>query len=200
MRLSERFAQHCGKWRACTACPLHQNAHKKALHRGDLPAKILMVGEGPGSYEDYKGQPFSGPAGRLLNAMIDDAKGRLREEGIDVDPVTIGITNIVACMPLDDHGKIRKPSKKEAVACSLRLKEVIEMSKPKVIVTIGEPAKQHLSSDLWKGKRLHILHPAAILRLDDKKSGTEFDESQIVPIKGATLRIVQAMKIALGIG
>src|SRR5262252_321323 len=62
--------------RTCKACDLWRNATQTVFGEGPSPARVMFVGEQPGDSEDRAGHPFVGPAGRLL----DDV---LQEVGID---------------------------------------------------------------------------------------------------------------------
>ena len=54
----------------CTMCPLCQTRHNVVFGVGPTDAEILFVGEGPGEQEDLTGEPFVGPAGKLLDDML----------------------------------------------------------------------------------------------------------------------------------
>ena len=58
--------------------------------QGDPRADLMLVGEGPGAEEDARGLPFVGPAGELLNRIIE-AIGLRRED--------VYIANTVKCRP-----------------------------------------------------------------------------------------------------
>ena len=74
----------------CRACPLSRNRTNTVPGVGNPQARIVLVGEGPGAREDQSGQPFTGPAGKLLDRMLLNA-GIARNE--------LFITNIVKCRP-----------------------------------------------------------------------------------------------------
>lgn len=148
-----RYRDHKERWQYCTACPLHENRHRICLLRGKLPADVLFIGEAPGSGENTLGKPFVGPAGDLLQHMIDVSL-------TDVQ-YTYAMTNLVACMPVDEeHGgdKTRPPTAEEVQACSERLLEAIRMVKPKLIIAVGKRAADLEHTTHW------IPHPASILR------------------------------------
>ena len=92
-------------------------------------ADVMLVGEGPGDNEDKTGIPFSGPAGQLLNAMLEEA-------GLERDDLYI--TNIVKCRP---NGN-RVPTLVEVSICKPWLARQIEIISPLIIVAIGNPAVQ----------------------------------------------------------
>ena len=74
----------------CTMCPLCQTRHNVVFGVGPTDAEILFVGEGPGEQEDLTGEPFVGPAGKLLDDML-----RI----IDLGRHNCYIANIVKCRP-----------------------------------------------------------------------------------------------------
>ena len=75
---------------ACTQCPRCQTRHNVVFGVGPEDAEVLFIGEGPGEQEDLKGEPFVGPAGRLLDEMLTI---------IDLSRETCYIANIVKCRP-----------------------------------------------------------------------------------------------------
>ncbi|WP_086785999.1 uracil-DNA glycosylase family protein, partial [Streptomyces caniscabiei] len=54
----------------CRGCPLHEDATQTVFGKGDGSARLLLVGEQPGDQEDRQGEPFVGPAGRLLRRAL----------------------------------------------------------------------------------------------------------------------------------
>ena len=57
----------CG---SCTRCGLCETRHNVVFGVGKETADVMLVGEGPGEQEDLKGEPFVGPAGKLLDDML----------------------------------------------------------------------------------------------------------------------------------
>ena len=74
----------------CRGCSLAQTRHKLVFGVGNVQAEVMLIGEGPGEQEDLKGIPFVGPAGKLLDDML---------EMIDLDRQKVYIANIVKCRP-----------------------------------------------------------------------------------------------------
>src|SRR3954464_643944 len=81
--------QRRGLWKAAT---------QTVFGAGDPSARIMLVGEQPGDVEDRAGEPFVGPAGRLL-------RDALAEAGIDADRVYL--TNVVKHFKWRPQGKRR---------------------------------------------------------------------------------------------
>lgn len=171
--------QHLQKWRSCTACELHKGRHNVVLCRGTVPCDILFVGEAPGGSEDSLGEPFVGPAGHLMNQMID-------QSAIALGGFSFALTNLVACIPLGEDGnKTAEPEKEHIAACAGRLREFTHLCQPKGIMLVGRLAEKHSANYLshavvgagdWLGDRLlefqEITHPAAILRNPAQRNHT----------------------------
>ena len=116
----------------CTRCGLcHGRAHT-VFGVGDGRAKWLFIGEGPGQSEDQVGEPFVGPAGKLLDNMLA-AIGVKRGENAY-------IANIVKCRPTNDEGHDRSPSAEEIAACLPYLQRQIALIQPTVLVALGKTA------------------------------------------------------------
>jgi uracil-DNA glycosylase len=168
-----------GAWREaaahCRACGLWKNATQTVFGEGRRTAKVVFVGEQPGDKEDIAGEPFVGPAGRVLDEALQAA-------GIDRE--TVYVTNAVKHFKWRPAGKRRlheKPTRSEIAACRLWLDAEIEILKPQVVVCLGATAAQALISPKFKvtqqrGKLIpstlapHVMatvHPSSILRAPD---------------------------------
>jgi uracil-DNA glycosylase family 4 len=158
------WQQHVEKWSTCTDCDACRNRNKVVLFRGSIPNSILFVGEAPGPSENSIGKVFCGPAGKLLDELIEKAfEGRQN--------VKYGLTNLVACLPQgDERRKFGEPTDDSIKACQPRLVECIELCQPKVIIAVGKLAEKWLPK-ITKVKIVPIIHPAAILRCDLSQRG-----------------------------
>jgi DNA polymerase len=96
----------------------------------ELPS-ILIVGEAPGEDESIAEEPFVGLAGQLLNKLLNNA-------GLKRDSILIA--NVVNCRPTlnNEWKKNRPPSRTEIKACQGWLFKQIEVTKPKLIFTLGK--------------------------------------------------------------
>ena len=74
----------------CTRCSLCQTRKNVVFGVGPKNADIMFIGEGPGEQEDLQGEPFVGPAGKLLDDMLSI---------IDLNRHNCYIANIVKCRP-----------------------------------------------------------------------------------------------------
>jgi len=147
---------------ACSDCPLYLNRGRTVPGEGPQNAKIMLVGEAPGSNEDKQGRPFVGAAGHFLEELL--ALATLRREDVY-------ITNTVKCRPLNN----RDPLNTEKAACRKYLDRQIEVISPKVVVTLGRHSmtsflpNETISKVRGKPKRLNgitlfpVYHPAAAL-------------------------------------
>ncbi len=116
---------------ACKRCPLYQTRNLPVIGQGSLDAKIMFCGEAPGYWEDQKGLPFSGAAGRVLDELLHSA-GIKREE--------VYISNLLKCRPPQN----RDPRPEEISACFPYLERQIEIIKPKVISPLGRYSMKYI--------------------------------------------------------
>lgn len=116
----------------CTKCDLCRSRTKTVFGTGDEKAKWLFVGEGPGRNEDLQGEPFVGPAGKLLDNMLLAMSLKRGENAY--------IANIVKCRPTGPDGRDRAPTAEEAAACRPYLDRQIALLKPELIVALGKTA------------------------------------------------------------
>jgi DNA polymerase len=116
----------------CPACNLCKTRIKTVFGVGDIEADWLFVGEAPGAEEDRKGEPFVGPAGKLLDNMLAAIQLKRGEN--------VYISNVLKCRPPDN----RDPHGEEVMQCDPYLKRQVELIKPKLIVALGKFAAQSL--------------------------------------------------------
>ncbi len=153
----------------CKKCRLCTNRTNIVLGEGNINAKIMFIGEGPGADEDKQGVPFVGKAGQLMNKAFQ-ALGINREE--------IYIANIVKCRPPSN----RVPEEDEAQACLNYLRNQVVLIKPEIIVLLGSTALKNILGKEYgitavRGKWMEkngikympTWHPAALLRDENKK-------------------------------
>jgi len=160
----------------CRECPLWRGATQTVFGEGPARAKLMLVGEQPGDREDLEGHPFVGPAGRLLDAALDE---------LGLDRKAIYVTNAVKHFKYELRGKRRMhktPAQREVEACNHWLDAEIAAVRPDAIVALGATAARALlgrpvavtrERGQWikreDGCRVLItLHPSALLRLHDE--------------------------------
>ena len=122
----------------CTLCPLSKSRKKAVPGEGDPKARIMLVGEAPGSSEDLQGRPFVGAAGKFLETLLF---------GIGLSREKVFICNIVKCKP----PRNRPPRPLEVQTCTPYLERQMEIIKPKVLVTLGSCSTAYIFS------RAHLL-------------------------------------------
>ncbi|MCG2577645.1 uracil-DNA glycosylase [Dechloromonas sp. XY25] len=166
------LAKRVAECRLCTLCEQRKLA---VLGVGDTAPDYLFIGEGPGSEEDARGEPFVGQAGKLLDSMLaalDIARGN-----------RVYIANAVKCRPPGN----RTPEAAEMAACWPYLERQIALLKPKIIVLLGKAAVHAVLHDdkslaSLRGQRFEYAgipvvvtyHPAYLLRnLPDKAKAWE---------------------------
>ena len=120
-----------GEVRNCTKCALSGSRTQTVFGETNPDADLLFIGEGPGEEEDRTGRPFVGRAGELLTKMIV-AMGLTRQD--------VYICNMVKCRPPGN----RAPAPEEVRACWDYLIRQLQIIRPRVIVTMGNPATQNL--------------------------------------------------------
>ncbi len=116
----------------CQACGLCERRRNTVFGVGDRQADWLIVGEAPGEQEDLQGEPFVGPAGKLLDNM-------LRAIGLDREN-QVYIANVLKCRPPGN----RNPEPAEVAQCEPFLRRQVALLQPKIILAMGRFAVQSL--------------------------------------------------------
>ena len=156
----------------CTRCKLHSTRRSIVFGVGAEDAPLMFVGEAPGEQEDRRGEPFVGPAGELLDKMIE-AMGWRRQD--------VYIANTLMCRPPNN----RNPQPDELAQCMPFLHAKLATIGPRIIVALGRPAANNLLGtdapiSALRGKfhnRMGLkvmptFHPAYLLREPDRKRDT----------------------------
>lgn len=116
----------------CQRCKLAKLGRSQVVFGvGNPHASIMFVGEAPGFYEDQKGEPFVGAAGKLLNDLLQSA---------NLSRDQIYIANVIKCRPPNN----RDPEPDEVEICKPFLLQQIQMIRPKLVCTLGNWATQTL--------------------------------------------------------
>ena len=163
----------------CRCCSLGETRHNLVFGVGNAQAEVMLIGEGPGEQEDLQGVPFVGPAGKLLDDML---------EMIDLDRQKVYIANIVKCRPPNN----RDPLNVEQDACIGWLRRQTALLRPKVIVCLGRIAAKVIIKEDFRITAEHgqwfersgvqmtaIYHPSALLRDVSKRPETFVDLKSI---------------------
>jgi DNA polymerase len=162
----------------CTRCQLHYSRKKSVPGEGPPTSEVMLIGEGPGFYENEQGRPFVGAAGKYLDELL--AKGGVKRE-------EVFITNVVKCRPPGN----RDPLPEELAACNEYLERQIEAINPRIIVTLGRYSmgkfllnariSEAHGQPVWQRGRLIVpmYHPAAALHQPALKATLERDFSRL---------------------
>ncbi len=159
----------------CQGCHLWKFGTQTVFGDGPPEARMMLVGEQPGDVEDRKGEPFVGPAGKILDWALNEA---------GIDRSTLYLTNAVKHFKWEARGARRlhkKPNRAEVEACQPWLQAEIESVQPDLIVLLGSTAAQSIlgSSFRVSQSRGHIfeqpgfpqlfvtVHPSSLLRVPD---------------------------------
>lgn len=169
---------------SCTNCPLHLSRNNAVPGEGPAPARLMLIGEGPGKREDELGKPFVGRAGSILDELL---------ASVGIERKEVFITSVVKCRPPGN----RDPTGDEISACMPYLLRQIRLVSPAVIVPMGRFATASLFShfdlkfeSLGKVRRKTVLlpggtivfpvyHPAVITHNPAKKEELEEDFTEL---------------------
>ena len=164
-------------------CELKKSATNIVFADGNPKAKIMLIGEGPGSNEDQEGIPFVGRAGALLDKML---------ASINLNRKNVYITNVVNYRPPEN----RRPTEEEIAKYLPYLKKHIEIINPKILVLLGSTALNALIGNeiviskvrgRWiekqfgecKSSVIVTFHPAFLMRQPAQKKMTWIDLKMI---------------------
>ncbi|MCB9678417.1 MAG: uracil-DNA glycosylase [Alphaproteobacteria bacterium] len=166
----------------CTRCGLCKTRKNIVFGVGSGEADLVVVGEGPGQQEDEQGEPFVGPAGQMLDKMLENVLGLGRTQTY--------ILNVVKCRP----PKNRNPLPDEVEACRPFMEAQIRALQPKVMLVLGSVAWKTLmqtEQGIMRARgRWHVyrdpgsdftvpvmptFHPAYLLRTPEDKRLTFAD-------------------------
>ena len=128
----------------CRACELWEPATQTVFGEGPATARIVFVGEQPGDQEDRTGEPFVGPAGKMLDRALGDA---------GIDRRDAYVTNAVKHFRFAPKGKRRihqTPGPEHLRACRPWLDAEFEVLTPEVVVCLGATAAKALISPSFR--------------------------------------------------
>jgi DNA polymerase len=180
---------------SCKGCHLYENATQTVFSKGPVSARVVLVGEQPGDVEDRRGEPFVGPAGKLLDRAAAEA---------GLDPAQTYTTNAVKHFKFTSGGGGKRrihatPDAHEVGACRPWLVAELALLQPEVVVALGATAAKALfgpSFRVTKSRGMLLpwpasakdpedfageedgapssafavatIHPSAVLRADDR--------------------------------
>jgi DNA polymerase len=181
----------------CTGCELYRGTTQTVFSKGPVGARLVFVGEQPGDIEDRRGEPFVGPAGKLLDKAVEE---------VGLDPADIYTTNAVKHFKFRSAGEGKRrihqtPDAADVTACRPWLVAEFALLSPDVVVALGATAGRALFGPSFRvtksrgvllpwpasaydgaafghegddGEResayaMATLHPSAVLRADDRE-------------------------------
>lgn len=180
---------------ACTGCDLYRGTTQTVFSKGPVGARTVFVGEQPGDIEDRRGEPFVGPAGKLLDRAVEQA---------GLDPSDIYTTNAVKHFKFKSTAQSKRrihqtPDAGDIAACRPWLVAEFELLSPSVVVVLGATAGRALFGPSFRVTRsrgvlmpwpqsaageefgtaeedgtpdsayaVATVHPSAVLRADDR--------------------------------
>lgn len=174
------------KYKDCDKCNFAYIRNRVVFGLGGFNKHVLIIGEAPGPDEDKKGKPFIGRAGKILDKMLK----RMHLERNDTF-----ITNSCLCYPgRNDNGNFNHPEEEEMIRCAPRLKKMVSILRPKLIIALGNCALFALTSKTGiaanRGIRPYVdfdfetfiivtYHPSAVMRNEDYKNKAKKDCKKI---------------------
>ena len=176
---------------ACRGCELWQDTTQVVFGQGADTARLMLVGEQPGDREDRSGEPFVGPAGRILDQALETL-------GVQRDDVYL--TNAVKHFRHEDRGKKRihrKPNLAHLRACAPWIREEIAVVRPHALCLMGATAgRAILGEDVRVGERrgtptptsfgptaVLTVHPSSIVRERDEGRRAEAFDSFVADLR-----------------
>ncbi|WP_367138056.1 UdgX family uracil-DNA binding protein [Saccharothrix sp. HUAS TT1] len=161
----------------CRGCELYEPATQVVFGQGPEAARLVLVGEQPGDVEDRQGEPFVGPAGRLLDKALEEAD--LAREGVYLTNAVKHFKFVPA-----ERGKRRvhkSPTRGEVVACLPWLEAELARVRPALVVCLGATAAKAVLGTSFKVTErrgqvervgdhdvIATVHPSAVLRAPDR--------------------------------
>jgi uracil-DNA glycosylase len=169
---------------ACRGCDLYRDATQAVMGSGNAGAALMLLGEQPGDREDVAGEPFVGPAGKVLDRALAEA---------GIDPDDTYVTNAVKHFRFERRGKQRihkSPSRGQVLACEPWLAAELDVVRPRGVVVLGGTAGKAVYGSGFKvGEQrgrlldwpagtlavpeapawvLATIHPSAVLRSQER--------------------------------
>jgi uracil-DNA glycosylase len=175
----------------CRACDLWRTGTQTVFGEGPPDAELMVVGEQPGDVEDREGQPFVGPAGRILDQGLERA---------GIDRQSVYLTNVVKHFKWRPRGKRRihqKPNAEEIAACRRWLDSELVAVQPTGLLCLGATAAQALlgrSFRVTQSRGVAVdsplapmvsatVHPSSILRAPDEAAREEAMEQFVADLE-----------------
>jgi uracil-DNA glycosylase family protein len=179
----------------CKACHLYRNATQTVFGSGGEGARLMLIGEQPGDREDIAGEPFVGPAGRLLDEALVAA---------GIDRTAVYVTNVVKHFkwrraPSGKRRLHERPDRAEVEACQPWLEGEVARVQPELLILMGATAAQAILGSAFRVTRergrvlasplgppaMATIHPSAVLRSRTSDERTSALQSLIADLEVA---------------
>lgn len=150
--------------------PLYQERLRNHVYpvigEGNHYAEIMFIGEAPGRTEAATGRPFCGPAGQVLEELL---------QSINLKRSQVYITNIVKDRPPFN----RDPFPEEIAIYGPFLDQQLEIIQPRLIVTLGRYAMNYIL------KKFHLedqLKPISLIHGHAFTAAASYGPVTIIPL------------------
>lgn len=139
----------------CTKCQLAKTRIKIVPGRGELTAKILIIGESPSKGDDVLGLTFTGEVGKLLDLLLVRAS---------ISPKDCYFITSVLCRPCDrQNGETREVYTDEIFSCFDNIIERFSyLPNIRGVVFTGSVAKKWYASRFKGMPQTTIISPALL--------------------------------------
>ena len=168
----------------CRGCELYKFPIQAVFGEGSATARLMLIGEQPGDEEDKRGEPFVGPAGRVLDEVLNE---------VGIERKDVYLTNAVKHFKFVERGKRRlhqPPRLSEMIACRPWLEAELDAVKPKVLVCLGATASKSvlgskfsvmkdrgkIVESIYSKQVVATIHPSAVLRAVDSDARKQLRE------------------------
>lgn len=175
----------------CTRCELYKAATRTVFGEGPARARLMLVGEIPGDYEDRRGRPFVGPAGRLLDNAMERA---------GLDRAQVYLTNAVKHFKFElrcGRRQHRSPNLGEIIACHYWLERELALVEPRAVLAMGATAARAVFgkpvrvlqargklAEFAPGRMAMVtMHPSAILRMPEEPQRHEAFQALVADLR-----------------
>jgi uracil-DNA glycosylase len=171
----------------CRGCDLADNGSRPVFGDGPVSARVAIVGEQPGDIEERRGQPFVGPAGKLLDRALEAAA---------IDRSQVWVTNSVLHFKFTQSAPGQRrihqtPDAYQVAACKPWLEAQLNRLRPELVIVLGATAAKALLGSSFRVTRqrgtlfpgppgsgaqlIATIHPSAVLRGDESEREVMFD-------------------------
>lgn len=154
--------------RGCRACPLWEPATQTVFGLGPADARVVFIGEQPGDVEDRKGEPFVGPAGKLLDRALVEA---------GIDRRQAYVTNAVKHFRFTRSGQRRihqTPGPEHVTACHPWLRSELALVDPELVICLGATAAKAMLGNAFRITRQR----GQLMPYEREAEGTLFDTEE----------------------